>query len=772
MIGHTSQGYEEPFLDAQDITDYPVFNSSKAHAQNNAKKYKKDNIVKEELRLLRGIKNAVSAKKTSHDRRQEKKFDQKKDKTQQRILEDLDELLKYIKKNVINGGGKRSIFNSLLPEKRDRNSKYAGGLFSKKARKEAAEIAEEKGREPKDSLLKRFAKGGKLLKYGGIAGLGLAGVGLAGKNIYDNFVNPTKAKSERGIGRILKSASAGALSGGEIGGIFDGIGAIPGALIGGIGAGGIEAYSEYKDDITKGFSNFSKTVAKKAASETDYVLNATSKEISKFTDGRVSFDMNFDDLEKTIIDYKDKIEDTLIGFWKKGIDALENNTFIPKIGTDIKQGAYRAFDKAENKVGIHAAWEPSTVSAINDITKGPNAVNRDYAIAVAQLESGGGQHIGNSTSSAKGMYQVLDGTRKELAKKYNIDISNPFDPETNAKLFKAYTEENTPILNKALGRESTDPEKYMSYVFGAGDSGAPALIKSAQNSPDTIAASIMAKAAASNKGIFYDKHGKARTTKQVYDEIVSRYNSALKKGLAGMATQESRFGMDAQGNKKDLTKDAEAAAKPATDAIKRAVTDVMDSATRAKDALINYYDKTIKKDTDEVDLTVKGKTHNLNLKPTWLQKNMPATANNWDSLKGYGRSLNAFFSGNALGTTDLSGGDRTFVNRSQYQRALDSNVSWLEKGNLDAGNVTRAPIDNNDNLGFGPDSENQSVKESRKNIREQAAQIQKSNNQNTYKKVETMDSAQDLNSTKIDLDDMPMFLQDSGVIIVNSGRAT
>lgn len=184
----------------------------------------------------------------------------------------------------------------------------------------------------------------------------------------------------------------------------------------------------------------------------------------------------------------------------------------------------------------------TVVDAIRDGAQS-TGVGFDYLLATAQRESALDPSAKAGTSTATGLFQFIEqtwlGVMKNAGPKLGLQayadaiVARPDgsytvadatqrqaildlrrDPKIAATLAGAFTQKNGETLSAALGREPTAGDLYAAHVLGA--KGATTLIASAQASPDRAAALDMPEAAAANRGLFYDRTGRPRTTAELY----------------------------------------------------------------------------------------------------------------------------------------------------------------------------------------------------------------------------------------------------------------
>lgn len=189
-------------------------------------------------------------------------------------------------------------------------------------------------------------------------------------------------------------------------------------------------------------------------------------------------------------------------------------------------------------------------------------VGFDYLLATAQRESSLNPEAKASTSTATGLFQFIEqtwlgvmkstGPRLGLASYADAITARPDgsftvadpaarqaildmrrDPKIAATMAGALTQRNGEALSAALGREPTAGDLYAAHVLGA--RGASALIASAQANPSRAAALDLPEAAAANRGLFYDRTGRARSTSELY-ALLSRATDAAAGAASPIAT--------------------------------------------------------------------------------------------------------------------------------------------------------------------------------------------------------------------------------------------
>lgn len=188
------------------------------------------------------------------------------------------------------------------------------------------------------------------------------------------------------------------------------------------------------------------------------------------------------------------------------------------------------------------------VSAIRDGAAKTGA-GFDYLLKTAQRESSLEPDAKAKTSSATGLFQFIEQTWLSMVKQEGpkqglssyadaisetsgrLTVADPAarekilelrkDPQVAAVMAGALTQKNREQLTGALGRQPHAGELYMAHVLGA--RGASDLIKTATSDPARSAAKDFPEAAAANRGIFFDKTGRARSAQEVYGVLAASH---------------------------------------------------------------------------------------------------------------------------------------------------------------------------------------------------------------------------------------------------------
>lgn len=165
-------------------------------------------------------------------------------------------------------------------------------------------------------------------------------------------------------------------------------------------------------------------------------------------------------------------------------------------------------------------------------------------LTTAAAESDFKVNASNSDSSAQGLGQFTDDTWNETIGKYGhlygYDKSTSRkDTKASALMMAHYYKDNLALLSKKLNRPLTMTDAYMTHFLGPG--GAIKFLTMMDKDPNSIPALSMPDAAKSNRAIFYNSNGTARTAKEIYDVLTAKLQRKEKEYGIGESTTNAVY---------------------------------------------------------------------------------------------------------------------------------------------------------------------------------------------------------------------------------------
>lgn len=162
-------------------------------------------------------------------------------------------------------------------------------------------------------------------------------------------------------------------------------------------------------------------------------------------------------------------------------------------------------------------------AAIQAVQRAAQSTGVDFGalLETAKRESGLNGKAQAKTSSAAGLFQFIESTWLDMVDKYGAKyglapatdqagrkklLDLRYDPELAAHMAGELTRENGAALAARLGRAAQPGELYAAHVLGA-----EGAIKLIEAPADARAADLFPKAAAANRGLFYDRDGAPAT---------------------------------------------------------------------------------------------------------------------------------------------------------------------------------------------------------------------------------------------------------------------
>lgn len=143
----------------------------------------------------------------------------------------------------------------------------------------------------------------------------------------------------------------------------------------------------------------------------------------------------------------------------------------------------------------------------------------------------------NPYSSAKGPYQMLDGTWKDMEKLAGKKL-NRQSPEDNELAFQLYTKQSEKALEQN-GLEVNPGNTYALHVYGP--KGGIAFLKKIKSNPTGLAIDGMSKEVINgNKPFFYDEKGRPRTNSDSYNTLSTRVGGPTDPGAITLSKNLER----------------------------------------------------------------------------------------------------------------------------------------------------------------------------------------------------------------------------------------
>ena len=203
---------------------------------------------------------------------------------------------------------------------------------------------------------------------------------------------------------------------------------------------------------------------------------------------------------------------------------------------------------------------PATPAALNEdalwaieLASRRTGVSREYLITTAYMEANFDARAHSATSSAAGMYQIIDSTWLQLMAQHGHDygwagyaeqiactsagrckykgadgltrvMDLRYDSMTATFLSAELARSNRTDLVAALGRDVTDAELYLAHFLGP--AGAIALVRAVKATPDKAAAELFPAAAQANRTLFYRTRHDAYGCADFYAHMNQRWARA------------------------------------------------------------------------------------------------------------------------------------------------------------------------------------------------------------------------------------------------------
>lgn len=181
------------------------------------------------------------------------------------------------------------------------------------------------------------------------------------------------------------------------------------------------------------------------------------------------------------------------------------------------------------------------------------AVDYNYLLAQARIESGLRPNAKARTSSATGLFQFIESTWLATMKRHGpalgySDVASAIqqsggehfvadpaqrrailnlrkDPQIASMMAAALAHDNRAALAPVLGREPQPSELYMAHFLGAGD--ATRFLSALDRDPGQSAPQLLPQPASANRSIFYHPSGAPRNLAEVMELMQHKMDKAI-----------------------------------------------------------------------------------------------------------------------------------------------------------------------------------------------------------------------------------------------------
>jgi hypothetical protein len=212
---------------------------------------------------------------------------------------------------------------------------------------------------------------------------------------------------------------------------------------------------------------------------------------------------------------------------------------------------------------IYAADAPSGGRVANAIASASRTTGVDFAYLMgqAQIESSMDPNARSSASSATGLYQFLDQSWLKVVSDHGTEhgldwaanaiqrgangryfVADPAmrqqildlrkHPETASVMAAEFASDNRAFLEQQLGRPAEAVDLYLAHFLGAG--GAAKFLAAADTNPGGSAAALFPAAAQSNRSVFFNGQGNARSFAEIRANFARKLDHGARNAGAGV----------------------------------------------------------------------------------------------------------------------------------------------------------------------------------------------------------------------------------------------
>jgi hypothetical protein len=193
----------------------------------------------------------------------------------------------------------------------------------------------------------------------------------------------------------------------------------------------------------------------------------------------------------------------------------------------VRQAIYNAasatgidFSYLMNQARVESGFDPGAAAKTSSATGLYQFIEQSWLGVVAKHGEAHGLGWAASTISrgSDGRYRIADPTTRKAV----LDLRR--DPQAAASMAAEFAGDNKAYLEARLGREAEPVDLYLAHFLGA--SGAAKFLKARDADPYTNAATLFPAAAQSNRNVFFERDGSARSLDAVRARFAAKFGNA------------------------------------------------------------------------------------------------------------------------------------------------------------------------------------------------------------------------------------------------------
>ena len=178
------------------------------------------------------------------------------------------------------------------------------------------------------------------------------------------------------------------------------------------------------------------------------------------------------------------------------------------------------FNYLFNQARVESSLNPDAKAPTSSATGLYQFIEQSWLSVVAKHgeEHGLGWAASAITRGSDGRYRVADPAMRSAI----LDLRR--DPDASAAMAAEFASDNRDHLERRLGHPVESVDLYLAHFLGAG--GAMKFLRNYEANPETSAAAIFPAAARSNRGVFFNRDGSARSLADVRTRFAAKFEGS------------------------------------------------------------------------------------------------------------------------------------------------------------------------------------------------------------------------------------------------------